>query len=73
VARAARDYGVYVVDTGGEGVTFQVEFRNPDARVLQVDDAKIVERNLRWVINNSKASPGGGGEPIAPVAPPLAQ
>lgn len=73
VARAARDYGVYVVDTGGEGVTFQVEFRNPDARALQLQDAKIVERNLRRVVNNSKASPGGGGDPIAPAAPPLAR
>lgn len=71
VARAARDFGVYVVDTGGEGVTFQVEFKDTDARGLDTQDAKLIERNLRRVANNSKSSPGGGGTPIAPLAPPL--
>lgn len=72
LARAAQDYGVYVVDTGGGGVTFQVEFRNRDAKALQPDDAQLIERQLQRVVNNSREAPGGGGTPLAPLAPPFA-
>lgn len=71
IARAAQDYGVYVVDTGGGGVTFQVELGDRDAKDLKSEDAKIIERQLERVSNNTKQCPGGGGVPIAAMAPPL--
>lgn len=71
VARAAQDYGVYVGDTGGEGITIQAELGNPDLAHVGVDDPTIIVRKLQRVTNNSATTRGGGGVPRAPLAPPF--
>ncbi|MFZ2654308.1 MAG: hypothetical protein WAX69_05290 [Victivallales bacterium] len=75
MARAARDYGIYVVDRGGDGgVTLKAALDAEDA--LYPDrwkDAEIIVRNLHRVINNGPDSMGGGGTPRAPKASSLAK
>jgi hypothetical protein len=72
LARAAQDYGVYVVDRGGGGITFLAELGNPDIHWPQRDrDLAAIKNSLQWVVNNGPNAPGGGGTPRAPLAPPL--
>lgn len=71
VARAAQDYGVYVVDQGGpDGVTIQVQYMDADGTFSNAD-AAIVVHQLQLVTNNSQQTPGGGGTPRAQAAPPF--
>jgi hypothetical protein len=80
IARAAQTYGVYVVDRGGTGgMTFLAELGNReihwegDARTLASwQELLIIKNQLKRVTNNSAQTPGGGGEPLAPMAPPFA-
>jgi hypothetical protein len=80
IARAAQTYGVYVVDRGGTGgMTFLAELGNReirwegDARTLASwQELLIIKNQLKRVMNNSAQTPGGGGEPLAPMAPPFA-
>ena len=72
LARAAQDYGVYVVDRGGEGLTFLAELGDPDIHWEQRDrDLAVIKNGLQWVTNNGADRRGGGGTPRAPLAPPL--
>jgi hypothetical protein len=78
IAKAAQDYGVYVVDSGGNGITFLAELGNPEIRWNGDSisppwwrDMEIIVENLEQVINNTPAAPGGGGTPRAPLAPPF--
>ena len=72
IAQAAQDYGIYVVDRGGDGgITLKAALDADDA--LYADrwkDAEIIVKNLRRVVNNGPGSVGGGG---APRASPLAR
>lgn len=73
VARALQNYGAYVVDRGGSGgMTFLAELGNTEINWSTVSqDLGIIRNQLRWVTNNTAQTPGGGGTPIAPLAPPF--
>jgi hypothetical protein len=78
IARAAQDYGVYVVDRGGGGINFLAEAGNPEIRWTDATgqpaswhDLKLIGERLKWVHNNATDRPGGGGMPRAPFAPPF--
>ena len=92
IARAARDYGIYVVDTAGfDSFSLAIEW-SPNGRVLdqfqrawgmpfvQVDlshpwsrDLAMIVAHLTVVTNNRPETPGGGGTPRVPMAPPLSR
>jgi hypothetical protein len=74
IARAAQDYGVYVVDRGGSGITILAELGAPDIRWEARDsepawwkDLEIIRDQLRRVTNNGPSSRGGGGTPRVPL------
>jgi hypothetical protein len=78
MARAAQNYGVYLVDSGGGGLTFLAQLGDPEIRWDGTAtsppwwrDVEIIAGTLQWVINNSATTPGGGGTPRAPLAPPF--
>ena len=78
IARAAQDYGVYVVDRGGAGLTILAELGNMEIHWDRVGtaapdwmDLETIGNQLRWVDNNSLSTPGGGGTPRQPLAPPV--
>jgi hypothetical protein len=80
IARAAQDYGAYVVDRGGTGISILAELGNPDIRWPRSADApadwqdlEVIGSLLRRVTNNGPESIGGGGTPRAPFAPPFRQ
>jgi hypothetical protein len=80
IALAARDYGAYLVDSGGD-FSFYTEpwAKDQVAPALNVYDANgntdagKIRFAMRCVTNNTPATPGGGGAPLAPSAPPLAR
>jgi hypothetical protein len=78
IARAAQDYGVYVVDRGGSGLNFMAELGDPDIRWERDggpawwQDIEVIKNLLQRVTNNGPTSIGGGGTPRAPFAPPFA-
>ena len=76
IARASQDYGVYLMDRGGTGLTLLAELGNPEIRWDGTPttppwwrDMEIIRDVLQQVVNNSAATPGGGGTPRAPLAP----
>ncbi len=71
LARAAQDYGVYIVDsTGGAGMTIMAELNDPDIRWAGwQNDVAAVVHHLQWITNNGVSSVGGGGHPRGPLAP----
>jgi hypothetical protein len=75
IARAAQDYGVYVVDRGGSGISFMAEHGDRDVRWMHPpwwQEIETVKNLLRRVTNNGPTTIGGGGIPRAPLAPPFA-
>lgn len=76
IARAAQDYGIYVVDRGGDGLTILAELGNRDVRrggggSLWWKDLERIRDVLQQVVNNSAANRGGGGTLRADLAPRL--
>lgn len=72
VARAAQDYGMYVADRGGGGITLQAEPNATDYRWTgDSNDLKIIVNKLQWVSNNSSTNRGGGGTLRRPLAAEL--
>jgi len=73
IAAAMQKYGVYVVDRGGAGgMTLLAELGNTEIRWSgDAQDLGIIRNQLKWLTNNSASTPGGGGTPLAPMAPPL--
>jgi hypothetical protein len=78
IARALQDYGAYVVDSAGD-LAFYAQTQVEDdplpgelaaLAAARGDIAKIVAQ-MRCVTNNAEATPGGGGAPRAPAAPPV--
>jgi hypothetical protein len=68
VATALRAYGAYLVDAS-ENFTL---FAEPSAEGMLAGaraDLDKIRAQLRVVTNNSPSTPGGGGTPIAPLAP----
>ncbi|MBX3025239.1 hypothetical protein KF840_10040 [bacterium] len=75
IARALQDYGAYVVDRGGRGITVLAELGDPDIQwdargggPASWQDLATLRDHLRWVTNNGPASRGGGGTPRRPLA-----
>ena len=79
LARAAQDYGVYVADRGGSGVTFlaemaangEVHWPATSTEPASWSDVLTIKNKLQRVTNNGPMTPGGGGTPRAPLAPPF--
>jgi len=82
VARALQDYGVYIVDTGAVPSNMLVIKIDPQAgadirdRDAFLDGLKLALRELLVVVNSHEnggrpATPGGGGTPRRPLAPPF--
>jgi hypothetical protein len=71
VARALQEYGAYIVDQS----TVMTFYAEPSLLASEVEairaDLGRIRRELRLVVNNTEDSPGGGGRPVAPLAPPL--
>ena len=71
IARAAQDFGVYLVDRGGGGLSFLAELGDPEIRWNGTattppwwGDLEIIKNQLKWVVNNSESTPGGGEFPV---------
>ncbi len=78
LARAMQDYGAYVVDRGGNGLTILAELGNTEIRWDQQGsapadwkDLQIIGANLTWLDNNTEANRGGGGTLRQPLSPPI--
>jgi hypothetical protein len=72
IAHAAQDYGMYVMDTGGGGITVQAELGATDANFpTESTDLTTIVQHLMWISNNSLTNRGGGGTPRQPLAAPL--
>jgi hypothetical protein len=87
IARAAQNYGIFIVDrTGGPGINILSELGNPDIGTAAVGatgsypntawiksdvDLQIIKNNLQLITNNTPITPGGGGAPRQPLAPDL--
>jgi hypothetical protein len=77
IARAAQDYGIYIVDRGGTGgITLlgelgitELDWPASGNETAAWEDLQVIKNNLRWVTNNTSRTPGGGGTPRAPMAP----
>jgi hypothetical protein len=79
LAAAAQDYGVYIVDSGGGGLTLLAELGDPEIRwpgTAQTPpwwrDLEIIRDVLMRVANNTATNRGGGGTPRRTLAPPIA-
>jgi len=74
VARALQDYGAYLISSyhDGDGFTIYGE-RSVEPETSPEVDAQIGKllRELKIVSNNGPATPGGGGTPRRPQAPPF--
>lgn len=74
LARALQDYGAYCDDSSGfAGVTLSAEGASeglPELSEMRQDFPKL-HALLLPVTNNTPATPGGGGQPRQPPAPPL--
>jgi hypothetical protein len=68
LARALRDYGAYLVDASSN-FTFFAEPTAEDLLGGMRADLEKIRQQLRIVTNSSATSVGGGGTPIAPLAP----
>ncbi|MGD9763478.1 MAG: hypothetical protein AB7V27_07185 [Candidatus Binatia bacterium] len=75
IAHAAQDYGLYVVDRGGGGITILAELGDRDVRwegggePAWWQDLETIKRHLRRVTNNTATNRGGGGVLRAPLPP----
>ena len=74
VARAAQNFGIYLVDsTNGDGATLLAELNDPELRWPGWHrDVATVIQSLQLVTNTSQAQPGGPGKRRAPLAPDFA-
>ena len=76
IARAAQDYGIYIVDRGGDGLTILAELGDPDVRwggggdPPWWKDLEQIRNVLQRVVNNSATNRGGGGT-LRAALPPL--
>jgi len=72
LARALQDYGAYCDDSvGTDGIVISAEGASeglPELADMR-RDFPVIRRYLRVVLNNARATPGGGGTPRAPAAP----
>lgn len=74
VCVALQDYGAYVVDTAPQGYNAMVligEWGTANALSAISSDLLTLFTQLSVVTNNGPSSIGGGGTPLAPLAPPI--
>jgi hypothetical protein len=76
LAKAAQNYGIYLVDRGGSGVSLLGQLGDPEipwggGPPYWYQDLVVILGQLQLVTNNTPTTPGGGGVPIAPLAPPF--
>lgn len=74
LARAAQDYGAFVMDRGGGGVTIQLETsadEHQDFSYYHADSVRIVQA-MEMVANANEQTPGGPGERRRDAAEDLA-
>jgi hypothetical protein len=74
LAHALQDYGAYCDDSvGTDGMALSAEAAAEPLPALAAmrHDFPRIRRSLRAVLNNGVNSPGGGGAPRQPPAPPL--
>ena len=69
---------MYLVAPGASGITFLAELGNREIRWDGTRitppwwrDIETIKNLLQRVANNTPSTPGGGGVPRAPLAPPL--
>ena len=74
IARALQDYGAYVVDRGGSGITVLAELGDDDIQWSARNhepawwkDLQIIRDHLERVTNNDPTNRGGGGIPRVPL------
>ena len=70
IARALEQYGAYLVDASSQFTLYA----EPSADALLGSartDLAMIHAQLRVITNNSPGSVGGGGQPLAPLAPAL--
>jgi hypothetical protein len=77
LAKTAQDYGIYIVDRGGTGLSILAQLGDPDIPwggppvPYWYQDIAVILSHLQRVANNTATTPGGGGTPLAPLAPPF--
>jgi hypothetical protein len=77
VAKAAQNYGIYIVDRGGSGFSLLAQLGDPEIPwggpqvPYTYQDLAVIRNELQLVTNNTPTTPGGGGSPLAPPAPPF--
>jgi len=73
IATAVQNYGMYVGDRGGSGMTLLSELNNADVvwnnYPQQDNDLYIIQQYLHVISNNGPNSIGGGGQPRVPAPP----
>jgi len=70
IARALQQYGAYLVDASSQFTLYAEPSADPLLGAAR-NDLATIHAQLRVITNNSSASVGGGGQPLAPLAPPL--
>ena len=70
IARALQQYGAYLVDASSQFTLYAEPSADPLLGSAR-NDLAAIHAQLRVITNNSPSSVGGGGQPLAPLAPPL--
>lgn len=70
IARALQQYGAYLVDASSQFTLYAEPSADPLVGSARSDLAAI-HQQLRVITNNTPTTVGGGGQPLAPLAPAL--
>ncbi|MCC6523739.1 MAG: hypothetical protein IT373_13870 [Polyangiaceae bacterium] len=71
LARALQDYGAYVVDAGSDLNFYAEPTAAAEVGLALYDDINDLAPLVRLVANHTATTPGGGGTPRRPPAPPF--
>jgi len=70
IARALQQYGAYLVDCSTQFTLYAEPSADPLLGAAR-NDLAAIHAQLRVITNNSPSTVGGGGQPLAPLAPPI--
>jgi hypothetical protein len=70
IARALQQYGAYLVDASTQFTLYAEPSADPLLGAAR-NDLAAIHAQLRVITDSSSTSVGGGGQPLAPLAPPL--
>jgi len=70
IARALQQYGAYLVNASTQFTLYAEPGADPLLGAARSDLATI-HQQLRVITDNTPSSVGGGGQPLAPLAPPI--